>query len=152
MQKTRNFALYWLPVILWMVLIFGFSSDSGSFQHSSRIIEPVLQWLFPWMGEAARHEIVFLARKCAHLTEYAVLALLVWRLIRKPTRTDTRPWSWRQAGQALLVTACYAATDEFHQLFVPTREGCVRDVIIDTCGGAAALGLLWLLGRWRKNW
>jgi VanZ family protein len=151
-QKIRNFVWYWLPVILWMVLIFGFSSDSASVQHSSRILEPVLRFLFPGMAPETRNEIVFLARKCAHLTEYAVLALLVWRARRKPLRRDPRPWSGREALVALLVTGFYAATDEYHQTFVPGREGCVRDVIIDTCGAAAGLFLLWLLGRWRKHW
>ena len=152
MQKIRNFAWYWLPVILWMFLIFGFSSDSASFQHSSRILEPVLRFLFPWMSEEARFHIVFLARKCAHLTEYAALALLVWRARRKPRFRDLGPWNWREAVVALAVTAIYAATDEYHQTFVPGREGCVRDVIIDTCGAAAGLFLLWLFGRWRKHW
>jgi VanZ family protein len=135
-----------------MVLIFGFSSDSHSFQHSSRILEPLLRWLFPGMAQDTRNFVVFIARKCAHLTVYAVLALLVWRLRRKPVRHDPRPWSWREAGLALLVTALYAATDEYHQTFVPTRDGCVRDVFIDSCGAAAGLFLLWLLGRWRKHW
>jgi VanZ family protein len=151
-QKTRNFALYWLPVILWMSLIFGFSSDSKSFQHSSRILEPLLRWLLPNLAPNIRDDIVFVARKCAHLTEYAVLALLVWRLLRKPVRRDPRPWNWRVAGLALLVAALYAASDEFHQTFVPTRDGCVRDVFIDSCGAAAGLLLLWLLGKWRKHW
>lgn len=152
MQKTRNFFLYWLPVILWMVLIFGFSSDSHSFQHSSRILEPLLRWLFPGMALDTRNEIVFVARKGAHLTVYAVLALLAWRAWRKPVRRDPRPWRWQHAGVALLIAALYAATDEFHQTFVPGRYGCVRDVLIDSCGAAASLFLLWLLGRWRKHW
>jgi VanZ family protein len=151
-QKTLNFARYWLPIILWMTLIFGFSSDSHSFQRSSRILEPLLRWLFPAMAADTRNELVFLARKCAHLTEYAVLALMVWRAWRKPVRRDPRPWSWPDAGVALLVAALYAATDEFHQTFVPGRDGCVRDVLIDSCGAAAGLFLLWLLGRWRKHW
>jgi VanZ family protein len=151
-QKTRNFVLYWLPVILWMVMIFGFSSDSHSFQHSSRILEPLLRWLLPNLSPDTRDAIVLVARKGAHLSVYAVLALLVWRAWRKPMRRDPRPWSWRDAGVALLVAALYAASDEFHQTFVPTRDGCVRDVLIDTCGAAAGLFLLWLLGRWRKHW
>jgi VanZ family protein len=135
-----------------MVMIFGFSSDSHSFQTSSRILEPLLRWLCPNMAPETRNEIVFLARKVAHLSVYAVLALLVWRARRKPARRDSRPWRWSDAGVALLVAALYAATDEFHQTFVPNRDGCVRDVLIDTCGAAAGLFLLWLLGRWRRHW
>jgi VanZ family protein len=151
-QKTRHFVLYWLPVILWMTVIFGFSSDSHSFQHSSRILEPLLNWLFPGMGTDTRNEIVFIARKGMHLTVYAILAFLVWRAWRKPSWRDRRPWSWREAGYGVLVAGIYAATDEFHQTFVPARDGCVRDVLIDTCGAAAGLFLLWLLGRMFKRW
>ena len=41
--------------------------------------------------------------------------------------------------------AAYAATDEFHQLFVPGRSGQLKDVLIDTAGGALGLGLLALI-------
>jgi VanZ family protein len=150
-QKTRNFALYWLPVVLWMAMLFGFSSDSQSFHHSSRILEPLLRLLLPNLSPEMRDAIVFTARKVVHLSVYAMLALLVWRAWRKPVRRDPRPWSWRDAGVALLVAALYAASDEFHQTFVPGRDGCVRDVLIDTCGAAAGLFLLWLLDRWRRR-
>ena len=152
MQKARNLVLYWLPVLVWMFVIFGFSSDSHSFQRSSRLLEPFLRWLFPGMSADARDEVVFIARKCAHLTVYSFLAVLVWRAWRKPRWRDPRPWSWREAGVALLVAACYASTDEFHQTFVPGRDGCVRDVVIDSCGAAAGLFALWLLGRCFKRW
>jgi VanZ family protein len=93
-----------------------------------------------------------MVRKCAHLTEYAVLALLLWRAMRKPVRNDPRPWNWREARFVLLLVMCYAATDEFHQIFVPARTSLVSDVFIDTAGGAAGLAALWILGRWRKHW
>jgi VanZ family protein len=141
-----------MPVIVWMVLIFSGSSDQGSFQHSSRIIGPLLHWLVPNLSHEARENIIFAVRKCAHLTEYAVLALLVWRARRKPVRSDPRPWEWSVAAAALWVAVLYAATDEFHQTFVPSREGCLRDVFIDSTGAIAGLTLLWLLGRWRKIW
>ena len=95
--------------------------------------------------------IVLLVRKCAHLTEYAVFALLLWRALRKPVKNDPRPWSWHKARLALLIVALYAASDEFHQSFVPTRTALVSDVFVDTAGGAAGLLALWIIGRWRKH-
>ncbi len=148
----RFFTIYWLPVLVWMVAIFSASGDRASFQHSSRILEPLLHWLFPHMAPETFRFIVLIVRKCAHLTEYAILALLVWRVRRKPAWRDTRPWRWSEAAEALWVAALYAATDEFHQTFIPSREGCVRDVFIDTCGAIAGLLALWALGRWRKFW
>ena len=152
MHKVRAFIWYWLPVIVWMSLIFAGSGDSSSFHRSSRIIGPIVHWLFPEMPEDSVNHIVTGVRKCAHVCEYALFAWLFWRAWRKPVRHDSRPWRWREAGVALLAAMLYAATDEWHQAFVPSREGCVRDVLIDTSGAAAGLFLLWLLGRWRKRW
>jgi len=152
MPKLRAFFKYWLPVLVWMAVIFMASADSKSFEHSSRLLAPLLRWLFPQMSADTVHLIVFLARKCAHVTEYAVLALLLWWALRKPVKNGPNPWSWRQAGVTLLIVFFYAASDEFHQIFVPTRTPAIHDVVIDTLGGAAALLALWLVGRWRKRW
>src|SRR5258708_28576368 len=106
-----------------MAIIFSASSDTMSFQHSSRILAPIIHWLFPQLSEGTVFGIVFYIRKCAHLTEYAVLALLFWRALRKPVRRDPRPWRWSEARQAILLVGLYAASDEFHQLFVPQPDG-----------------------------
>jgi len=135
-----------------MSTIFGASSDSGSFERSSRIIAPLVHWLFPNLSAEYVHAIVMFVRKCAHLTEFAIFALLVWNALRRPRWIVTRPWSWREAAEALWFAVLYAATDEFHQTFVPSREGCLRDVLIDSCGAVIGLLLLWALGRWRKFW
>ncbi len=150
--KLRAFCKFWLPVLIWMAVIFTASSDKHSYQHSSRIIEPLLRWLFPHLSEAQIHAVHELFRKCAHVAEYAVLALVLWRAVRRPVKSDPRPWNWREARLTLLLVMFYAATDEFHQIFVPTRTAQVSDVLIDTSGGAAGLLALWLFGRWRKHW
>jgi VanZ family protein len=146
----RPFFKYWLPVLLWMALIFTASSDTHSEQRSSRLIEPLLHWLFPHMPQKEIEEIHFLCRKCAHLTEYAVLALLLWRALHA-TKNELPQWSWPKVGGTLLLVFLYAATDEFHQSFVPTRTPMVRDVFIDTAGGALGLLALWFLRRWRRR-
>jgi VanZ family protein len=150
--KPRPFLKYWLPAWLWMGLIFSASSDTRSFSRSSRILAPLLHWLFPHLPEDTVNLIVLFARKGAHLTEYAVLALLFWRASRQPVKNDPRPWNWREARLVLLGVALYAASDEFHQLFVASRDAAVHDVLIDTAGGATGLLALWLAGRWRKHW
>jgi len=151
-RKFRIFCKYWLPVLIWMAVIFTASSDTRSFTRSSRILAPLLHWLFPHMQPDTVNLIVLIVRKCAHLTEYAVLALLLWRAVRKPGKNDPPPWSWPEARLVLLSVALYAASDEFHQLFVASRDAAVHDVLIDTAGGAAGLYALWMIGRWRKRW
>lgn len=151
MARGKNFLKYWLPVAVWMVLIFSASADTRSAHRSSRLIEPVLRWLFPNLDSETVWLVVLVLRKCAHITEYAVLALLVWRALRKPLRRDLRPWSWRPAGLALLITSLYAVSDEVHQMLVPARQGRWYDVAIDTFGAAVALLALWALRKWRQR-
>jgi VanZ family protein len=150
MLKFRPFLKYWLPPLVWMALIFSASADAHSYEHSSRLLAPLLRWLFPQMSEKTVDEMVFLARKCCHLAEYAVLALLVWRALHSP-KNKLPAWSWPKVGGTLLVVFLYAASDEFHQIFVPTRTPRIHDVVIDTAGGAIGLAALWIFHFYRKR-
>jgi VanZ family protein len=145
--KLRLFLKYWLSVLVWMTIIFSASADARSYQHSSTLFEPLLHWLFPKMPETQVAEIHHLFRKCGHLTEYAILALLLWRALHKPVRKNPQPWRWDEAGLALSIVFLYAASDEFHQIYVPTRTPLISDVMIDTSGGALALFVLWLVRK-----
>jgi VanZ family protein len=149
---VRAFLKYWLPLLCWMGLIFSASGDTHSYEHSSLFVEPLLRWLFPHMPEAQIHTIHHLLRKCAHLTEYAVLAMLLWRGVHKPSKNNPRAWNWREVRLVMLAVMLYAATDEFHQRFVLNRTSLVSDVVIDTVGAAVGLLALWILGRWQKRW
>ncbi len=86
-------------------------------------------------------EIHFLVRKTGHVTEYAVLGVLFWWACACSQRGGaSEPGrNWRKLGAALLLATLYAASDEFHQRFVPTRSASGWDVLVDACG--AALGL-----------
>jgi VanZ family protein len=130
-----------------MGLVFSASADSQSFHHSSIYFEPLVRWLFPQLSPAQVEALHHAFRKTCHLTEYGVLAWLLWRAIRKPLKRDARPWRWPEAGLALALVFAYAASDELHQVFVPNRTAQISDVLIDTSGGVAALLLLWL--RWK---
>lgn len=150
--RSAFFLRYWLPVLLWCAVIFGFSSDAGSSRRTSRIIGPVLRWLVPGISEEVVYKIQFGVRKAAHVTEYAALALLVWRALRRPVRGDQRPWLWREAWLALACAALFAVSDEIHQAFVPGREGRAMDVLIDSAGGLTGLLALRAYGKWRGRW
>jgi VanZ family protein len=144
-------ALWWCPAVVWMAVIFLGSSDTASGERVSGLLGPLLHWLFPGRLPEELVVLIFAARKCAHATEYATLALLVWMALRRPRAGEPQPWSGRQAGLALLLCALYAASDEFHQRFVPTRTATVVDVMIDVTG--AALALLAIRGwcAWRAR-
>ena len=84
-------------------------------------------------------------------TAQNLLQLLLWRALRKPARNQPQPWDWRTAARTILVVLAYAASDEFHQAFVPSRQASILDVLLDTTGALFALLLLWAIGRWRKR-
>ena len=148
MPKLRAFLKYWLPVLVWMALIFTASADSHSYEHSSRFVEPFLHWLFPQMSQVNIEWIHHFIRKCGHLTEYAILALLLWRSLNQSKNLP--PWSWPRVQGTILLVCLYASTDEFHQSFVPTRTSLVSDVFIDTAGGAIGLLAFWIFHLCRK--
>lgn len=138
----------WLLVLLWMGVIYMFSAQTG--EVSGNLSGGLTHWLVShlapqWdtLSDAARAELLttcrFLIRKGAHMTEFAVLAMLFFG-------------AWRNGGQrtllraALLTAPCCLLTamaDEFHQRFVPSRGPSIGDVFIDF--GGALLGILLML-------
>jgi VanZ family protein len=144
---VSSFLRYWLPVLLWASVIFGMSTGVGSSSHTSRILRPLLRWLNPDVTDETIERIQFCIRKAGHCTEYAILAALLWRARRKPSRDDTgplrapqgRPGRRGDAAFAVLVAVLFAITDEWHQSFVPSRDGNPRDVVIDGFGALAGV-------------
>lgn len=134
----RVFLKYWLPLLIWLGVIFVGSTDLMSVEHTSRFIVPILLWLKPAMAPETIRSIHFAMRKCAHMTEYAVLALLLWRALRSGSALCMKMSSL--FGAVLLGCSAFAASDEFHQSFVKPRTPSVRDVLLDIVG--ALIGLL----------
>ena len=145
-----SFLRYWLPLLVWMFVIFSASADQQSTEHTSRFLVPFLHWLKPDISQETIDTVRWLVRKAAHMTEFAILAWLWWRALRRPVRRDSRPWSWRVAALAVAAVVLYASSDEIHQAFVPNRTASVKDVCIDTAGGIIGIGLLWVIYRKRR--
>lgn len=131
------------PLVLWMALIFFASTSELSATNTSRIVRPLLLWLFPGITEDRLVFAHFLVRKGGHLTEYAVLALLAARAFLSSSRHTLR-LNWAAASFCLV--ALYSLFDEYHQTFVASRTGSIYDSFIDMAGGATALVVLTL---WR---
>ena len=106
----------------------------------------------PGLDAADVERVVLVVRKCAHAFEYSVLAWLFWRALRHSMGVAPRTWSAKVAYLAWFFATLYAITDEWHQAFVPNRQGSVRDVMLDSFGAAVGVGLIWLIGRWRRAW
>lgn len=101
----------WLPPVIWMGLIFALSAVPGLNSGLPNV------WDWP-------------LRKLAHLVEFAVLAGLFVRALK---RKDGQA-SWNVLGAAFVLTVLYALTDEWHQRFVADRVGSEDDVLIDSVG------------------
>lgn len=103
-QRWKTVLSLWMPVLTWAGVIYFFSSRPDL----PRIHEPWLELIL---------------RKAAHITEYAIFGALLARAVgaRKG-----------QVVVAVALGAVYAASDEWHQTFVPTRKGNPVDVALDT--------------------
>nr|WP_317449277.1 VanZ family protein [uncultured Sellimonas sp.] len=147
-EKKR---MWTILAAIWMVVIFLLSAQpSDESSKESLFVGRMVGQIFvkdfeEWPKEEQEkfaEAINYPVRKTAHATEYAVLGILV--LVRCRCQ-DT--WSKRR----MIVTAwgistAYAATDEFHQIFVPGRAGMVTDVMIDSSGALAGILLAALVG------
>ena len=139
----------WLPPVIWMALIFGGSTDVLSGEHTSRFVLPFLRWLFS--GHLNPDQLDWghlLIRKAGHVTEYAVLSVLFWFALCRPrlgpdAKLNNRG-PWLTVCLAVVLTVCYAALDEYHQSFTPSRTASLHDVVIDTGGAIFGLTLLGL--------
>lgn len=139
-----------LPAALWYALIFWFSSrdaissggqSDGLMGRLLRAVSPAFRSAVPALQSFAVETLSFPIRKCAHMFLYFILTLLLLYALARFRRTRS---------PALALCALLAALDEFHQTFVPGRSGELRDVLVDLCGGAAALAL-WSLVLWLRQ-
>lgn len=108
---------HWLPVVIWMAVIFTFSAI------------PNLK-----SGLDSTWDLVL--RKCAHVLEYMILGWLTSRSLA----ADGWPRS-RSVMVAMLICLLYAASDEFHQSFVTGRHAAWFDWLVDSFGSTLGIGL-----------
>lgn len=139
-----RFLSRYVPLVVWLAFISFASSGSFSAGNTSRIIGPLILWLFPGTSQETLLVVHFITRKVAHFTEYAILAFLAARAFSASPRPAISS-RWFLISLTLIVT--YALLDEYHQTFVPTRTGSVFDSLIDIAGGLTAL----LVIRRRKS-
>lgn len=116
----KKFILRYLPVILWILLIFLMSSKSD----------------LPVNGTITED---FLSKKLAHIFEYTILMFLMFRAVGE-----------KSPSKAFLYSLIFAFTDEIHQLFIPTRTGKLRDVGIDSIGLVFSSILIIKLQLWKS--
>jgi VanZ family protein len=145
---TKTHVRNWGPVILWMIVIFLFSTELFSSANTTPFLAPLLADLLPNVSAASIEVVVSLVRKLAHWTEYFILAVLLMRALDAEV-------SSRSAKSRMILTfvwaALYAASDEFHQSFVPGRTASSIDVGIDSFGAICGTLSAHLRNRWNHS-
>lgn len=157
MSSIRNrvkYVLVHVPVVVWMIVIFCFSAQpgdesadlSGGISHMfMSILNKVfaLGWEESYVLELAGIW-DFPIRKLAHMTEFGILAVLIFVAIQYYNKINTAK---KRYISAWIGAVGYAATDEFHQLFVQGRSGNLFDVCVDALGITFALIVIYFLRR-----
>lgn len=139
-------------VLLWMVMIFLLSNEEAvksSKKSDGLIIKSVELFTGKSLSDQEKEKVlkylVFPVRKCAHLSLYLILGILVISLLRGYMVINTK-----LVLLSLLICFLYACSDEIHQLFVPGRSGEARDVLIDTLGACLGVSFYYLVFRKKK--
>lgn len=140
--RTRFAIYYWLPVLLWMALIFFLShQDKDESRRTSELVLWILNFLHLDLETLRQSNALFIVRKMAHMTEYAILAILSFRALKNYLSMP------QLVGFVWNFCVAYAMTDEFHQTFVAGRGGTIVDVGIDAIGALIGIGLMLLWQR-----
>jgi hypothetical protein len=119
--KPKAVIQFWLPPVVWAALIFFVSS------------KPVATTTEIYWED-------FIVKKTAHLIEYGIFAILLFRALKNSGMDKKRAMFY-----SVILAFFYAATDEIHQAFIPGRQSRARDIIFDTIGAVAGVYLLWKL-------
>lgn len=119
-------------LILWLILIFGFSQDNGaaSSSKSDSLANITVNVISDITGKKLNMDIItFIIRKMAHFTEYMILGILIINVFKDYKTIDNEIL-------VLCIVLCfiYACSDELHQLFISDRSARLLDVLIDSSG------------------
>ncbi|WP_066875309.1 VanZ family protein [Clostridium mediterraneense] len=131
-NKKRVFNL--ILVVIWMIFIFYMSSrDGNESTKQSNFVMNILNILGINLSNKFGEFASVIIRKGAHITEYAILCILLFNVLKENFENKNKAILFSIIGVFL-----YACTDEFHQTFVPGRSGQFTDVLVDTSGAILA--------------
>ena len=141
-MKNKRLVLAWTLLILWMLFIFIMSSFNGIMSSNQSGSIAVL--IYNLFDISDTEKVSLIVRKCAHVSEFFILGILVINLVSKYNVKHIYFISF-------IICVLYASSDEFHQLFVPGRSGQVTDIFIDMIGVVLGLLLVFLIRCFRKE-
>ena len=140
-----------LPTLLIFQMCFIFIMSSfghNSSDAQSNLFVDFIAQNFPHVRHGLENNLIslstliFLVRKTAHFTEYAILSSLFFLNLKswqKPKNSTSM-----NMLLSLIFSFLYACTDELHQIFVPGRSAQFRDILIDTLGASFGATITYL--------
>ena len=141
-MKNKRLVLAWTLLILWMLFIFIMSSFNGVMSGNQS--ESIAVLIYNLFDISDTEKVSLIVRKCAHVSEFFILGILVINLVSKYNVKHIYFISF-------IICVLYSSSDEFHQLFVPGRSGQVTDIFIDLIGVVLGLLLVFLIRCFRKE-
>ena len=143
MKIPPLFLKRWLPAAAWGALLLCASTGIASGENTAGFLQSLFAWFHIGSGHHPEYlgEVNFFARKSAHVLQFVIYALLVWRGFRLAPAMETRPG--RIIFWALGSATVLAVASEGIQVFFPMRSPLFSDVVLDVCG--AAVGILYAL-------
>lgn len=145
-SKNHKKILKYILVLVWMIIIFKFSSDPAEISDGkSGFIIEVINSLGINISSALGKFTNFIIRKIGHIGEYFILTLLLISALKEDLKIEKTYWL------SILVTFLYACSDEIHQRFVPGRAGRFSDVVIDLFGGILAVFIVKLFKNFKNR-
>lgn len=138
--------LSWILVIAWMIFIFYMSNQPANISNEqSDFVLNLIKNLGIDINNIYIDLAITIIRKGAHFSEYLILSLLYFNLLRFYINKN------KALVLSIILCFLYASTDEFHQLFVEGRAGRFTDVLIDTSGAFIASILVFLVNKILKK-
>jgi VanZ family protein len=148
MSNSRRGAAFWIstwgPVVLAIAVICLESTEAMGADHTSGPLHRLFEAIFGRIGEDSWNLIHHIVRKSGHFIGYGLVGL-AW--FRAWWRTFTSASYFRCMLFALLGTFLVASGDEWHQTFLPNRQGQFTDVLLDCTGSLVILSMTFLFLR-----
>ena len=135
---------YWAPLLVWILVIYIFSTDSFSSSETSKVIVPILRLFFPRLTPPELNLWHGVIRKLAHITEYFILTLFLYRGLKHEQLDPVQA-----KLTAITFVTLAAGLDELHQRFTAFRTPSPVDVAYDCFGAVCALWLITTYETWR---
>ena len=127
-MKYKNFIKYWLPVILYIILIFYLSSVQFPILTISSKTGIKLNEITPYIY---------------HVSEFGLLSYLLWRALKNSNFKNPQLYT-------VIFCIIYAVSDEIHQYFVPSRVFSIMDMAFNTLGILSVQSII-SIKHWYKS-